>query len=290
MMRENRIEGIEVVDTKSEAPRFFAGYKGQFVTATAIVLSSFKNHMLFTTLLFGLPGTGKSVFPFYVAKMLRESAKPIRLIRISCPILLGQRREVADIAKGFESFLHQDIGKPTILFFDEIDAVSSFRTSVASSSVHVITRLLDHTRRLVDKREALVTVFLSASYPNQIDEAILGRVNYVIYFPPAGIEEIDAILAHYGVPEPERVAEALTIKLGGWPLSGRGLVSACESIERLRLNYGQNAWDNADLIMANAVLLQKADSVKKYEAENKNFIESNERTRSFWLQQPGSTV
>lgn len=288
-MPENkkRVDGIEVYDFDrlTHEPIFFTGYKQQISTARTMVSHSLRQQMAFTTMIFGPPGTGKTIFPAYVAQLFARAPDTanIKFVRVVVPRLAIRRTEIPEIEDILTSeILTVEENGAFIASWDEVEALQARRSHHLLSLIYAVADSIDTTYELAKERKIGANTFISTNSPDQIDEAILSRVNYTIYFPPPDLEKIKEILAHFGVPEPERVAEALTIRLEGRPISGRGLVSACESIQRLEIKYGRDIWDNADLLMANAVLVQKAGSIKEYEIRNEYFIEKSERTKEFW--------
>lgn len=283
-------KGIEVIDQDglSVKPVFLAGYKNQIATATAIALHCLKQHLVSTTLVFGPPGTGKTLLPGYIAQKATEYFANIKFIRVLVPVLVTERKEIPEILTIILSEISdQEKTEALVLSVEELEAFTRHRGWSAFTR-SLVSSIIDNSQKSALEKEMGLTIFLSAHFPSHVDEAIMGRVNYTIYFPPPSRVEIKEILTHFNIPEPDRVAEALTIKLEGEPISGRGLVNACENIERLKMEYSENIWDNADLLMANAVLVQRADSIKEYEAKNEYYIKKSQQTADLARRAPFS--
>ncbi len=140
-------------------------------------------------LLYGPPGTGKTM----LAKAVANEAEA-NFISIKGPELLN--KFVGESERGIrEIFRKARMAAPTVIFFDEIDAIASRRGMNGENSVteRVVSQILTE----IDGLEVLnnVIVIASTNRPDIIDPALLrpGRFDRLIYVKPPsylGIRDI----------------------------------------------------------------------------------------------------
>ncbi len=141
-------------------------------------------------LLYGPPGTGKTLLAQAIA-----SETNMNFIVVKGPELLS--KWVGESEKGIRRvFRRARDASPSIIFFDEIEALVPIRGSDVGSGVtnRVISQFLtefDGITRLED-----VIVIGATNRPDMIDQALLrpGRMDLMIYVPPPNKEERLSIL------------------------------------------------------------------------------------------------
>jgi transitional endoplasmic reticulum ATPase len=131
-------------------------------------------------LLFGPPGTGKTL----VAKAVANESE-CNFISVKGPELLS--KWVGESEKGVrEIFRKARQASPSIIFFDEIDALVPKRGSYSGSS-HVTESVVSQILTEIDGMEELknVTILAATNRPDMLDEALLrpGRLERHIYVP-----------------------------------------------------------------------------------------------------------
>jgi transitional endoplasmic reticulum ATPase len=132
-------------------------------------------------LLFGPPGTGKTLLAKAVAN---ESDS--NFISVKGPELLS--KWVGESEKGVrEIFRRARQAAPSIIFFDEVDALVPVRGSYQGSS-HVTESVVSQILTELDGLEELknVVVLAATNRPDMIDTALLrpGRLDRHVYVPP----------------------------------------------------------------------------------------------------------
>lgn len=132
-------------------------------------------------LLFGPPGTGKTLLAKAVANESESN-----FISIKGPELLS--KWVGESEKGVrEVFRKARQAAPSIIFFDEIDALIPKRGTYIGSS-HVTESVVSQILTELDGLEELnnVMVLGATNRPDMLDEALLrpGRLDRIIYVPP----------------------------------------------------------------------------------------------------------
>jgi transitional endoplasmic reticulum ATPase len=152
-------------------------------------------------LLFGPPGTGKTLLAKAVA-----TESEANFISIKGPELLS--KWVGESEKGVrETFRRAKQVSPTIILFDEIDAIAPTRG--ASFDSHVTERVVSQLLTELDGLEELrdVVVIGATNRPDMVDMALLrpGRLDRLVYIPP---------------PNASSRAQIFAIHLRGKPLAG----------------------------------------------------------------------
>jgi transitional endoplasmic reticulum ATPase len=131
-------------------------------------------------LLFGPPGTGKTL----LAKAVANESE-CNFIAVKGPELLS--KWVGESEKGVrEIFRKARQASPSIIFFDEVDALVPKRGSYSGSS-HVTESVVSQILTELDGMEELrnVTVLAATNRPDMLDDALLrpGRLERHIYVP-----------------------------------------------------------------------------------------------------------
>jgi len=142
-------------------------------------------------LLFGPPGTGKTLLAKAVA-----SESEANFISIKGPELLS--KWVGESEKGVrETFRRAKQVSPTIILFDELDAVAPTRG--ASFDSHVTERVVSQLLTELDGLEELkdVVVVGATNRPDMVDVALLrpGRLDRLVYIPPPNVSSRAQIFA-----------------------------------------------------------------------------------------------
>jgi len=165
-------------------------------------------------LLFGPPGTGKTLIAKAVAN---ESGA--NFIAIRGPQLLSKwvgesERAVREIFKKARQVA------PSIIFFDELDALAPTRGSEVGS--HVMESVLNQILTEIDGLEELkdVVVLGATNQPMLVDPALLraGRFDRLVYIGEPGLEDRVRILAIHlrGMPVEGSVMEMLIDAIEGY--------------------------------------------------------------------------
>ncbi|XP_057683689.1 peroxisome biogenesis factor 1 isoform X1 [Corythoichthys intestinalis] len=140
-------------------------------------------------LLYGAPGTGKTLLARAVAK---DSG--MNFISIKGPELLSKYIGASEKAVR-DVFQRAQAAKPCVVFFDEFDSLAPRR---GHDSTGVTDRVVNQLLTQLDGAEGLEGVYVLAATnrPDLIDPALLrpGRLDKSLYCPPPGKEDRLAIL------------------------------------------------------------------------------------------------
>lgn len=183
-------------------------------------------------LLYGPPGCSKTL----MAKALATESS-LNFIAVKGPEIFS--KWVGDSERSIrEVFRKARAAAPSIIFFDEIDAIAGKRAS-GGEGVSVQDRVLSMLLNEMDGIEALqnVTVVAATNRPDSIDPALLrpGRFDRLVYVAPPDLEGRRAILRLQRVPfAPEISLDALALETDGY--SGAELVSLCQEAAIAALN------------------------------------------------------
>ena len=145
-------------------------------------------------LLFGPPGTGKTL----LAKAVANESE-CNFISVKGPELLS--KWVGESEKGVrEIFRKARQAAPSIIFFDEVDALVPRRGMYMGSS-HVTESVVSQVLTELDGLEELknVVVLAATNRPDMIDPALMrpGRLDRLIYVPPPDTESRKKIFDVY---------------------------------------------------------------------------------------------
>jgi len=159
-------------------------------------------------LLFGPPGTGKTL----LAKAVANESE-CNFISVKGPELMS--KGVGESEKGVrEIFRKARLASPSIIFFDEIDAVVPKRGSYEGSS-HVTESVVSQFLTELDGLEELKNVIVigATNRPDMIDPALMrpGRLEQHIFVPPPDAEGRKQILEVYLREVQELLAEDINI-------------------------------------------------------------------------------
>jgi len=142
-------------------------------------------------LLYGPPGTGKTL----LAKAVANESEA-NFISIKGPEVLS--KWVGESERAIrEVFRKAKQAAPSIIFFDEIDAIAPVRGSGVGDS-HVTERVISQLLTEMDGLEELrgVVVIAATNRPDIVDPALLrpGRFDKLLYIPPPDLEARREIL------------------------------------------------------------------------------------------------
>ncbi|KAJ5659094.1 ATPase [Penicillium longicatenatum] len=129
-----------------------------------------------------------------------------------------------------EIFRKARAARPSIIFFDEIDAIAARRSSSSSGGVNVLTTLLNEMDGIEELRNVLVVA--ATNKPDVLDPALMrpGRLDNILYIGPPDFEarkEILRIWASKSVIHPDVDLDELAAHTEGY--SGAEIVSICET-------------------------------------------------------------
>jgi len=143
-------------------------------------------------LLFGPPGTGKTMLMSALAKELRMNFYYVKTADILGQYLGESEKHIAELFKVARK------NAPVVLFFDEIDSIGKKRDMGGGADAdQAVSRALSTMLTEMDgmKEKEQIIVVAATNVPNQLDPALLrpGRFDKIIYMPPPDAEGREAI-------------------------------------------------------------------------------------------------
>lgn len=173
-------------------------------------------------LLYGPPGCSKTLTVKALATEAGLNFLAVKGAEILSMYVGESERSVREIFRKARS------ARPSIIFFDEVDAIASKRSG--SGGVNVLTTLLNEMDGIEELKNVLVVA--ATNKPDILDPALLrpGRLDSIFYIGPPDVEarkEIISIWAWNSVVHPEVNLEELAAITEGY--SGAEMVSLCET-------------------------------------------------------------
>ncbi|ATZ61741.2 MAG: CDC48 family AAA ATPase [Methanosarcinales archaeon Met12] len=220
-------------------------------------------------LLHGPPGTGKTL----LAKAIANKSES-NFISIKGPELLS--KYVGESEKAVrETFRKAKQAAPTIIFFDEIDAITPIRGGSFGDS-HVTERVVSQILTELDGLEELkdVIVIAATNRPDMIDPALLrpGRIDKLIYVPP---------------PNEDARKDIFAVHLKGKPIDGNvNLNSLAEATEGYvgadieAICRGASMLALKEIIQSNMGQKAVKDGVKRIKIKKEHFDEAMKQIKA----------
>ncbi|PYI24230.1 AAA-domain-containing protein [Aspergillus japonicus CBS 114.51] len=195
-------------------------------------------------LLYGPPGCSKTLTVKALATEAGLNFLAVKGAEILSMYVGESERALREIFRKARS------ARPSIVFFDEIDAIASKRGSSSQGGVNVLTTLLNEMDGIEELRNVLVVA--ATNKPEVIDPALMrpGRLDNILYIGPPDFEarkEILSIWFSKSVVHPEVEIEALAGKMEGY--SGAEIVSICETAGDAALDEEEETGQEQDIRM-----------------------------------------
>ena len=224
-------------------------------------------------LLFGPPGCSKTL----TAKCLATESG-LNFIAVKGPELLS--KWVGESEKAVHSlFMKARQAAPSIVFFDEIDAIGAKRGSESEGS-SVTSRVLSQLLTELDGVESLSNVLFVAATnrPDMLDKALLrpGRIDRMVYVGPPDCQSRKQILSIHlrGVPLAEDVDLEIVAKMcEGY--SGAEVASVCTNASLNAIRENKEATHVCQRHLFDSVLSTKSRITNSMIEFYKSFMESH---------------
>jgi len=180
-------------------------------------------------LLYGPPGTGKTMLAAAAANTLQVTFFDVRIDQVLA-------KYVGDAPKMIEALFQVALERsPSLLFFDEIDAIAEDRESTTTVSTGLRNKLLVALSGLQETDE-LIMPFATTNRPWALDPALLDRFEELVYVP---LPDFDAREGVFEINLNNRgyASEVSLEELAGMTegYSGRGIANLCNRAIRLML-------------------------------------------------------
>lgn len=262
------------------------GYDLQKKAAQAIALAAIETEACFI-LFFGIPGTGKSEFPYYVAHSLDEGfGVKYSMMYAQCDELLGEitsgQAKPADVIEELESKIKLAYeNKPTMLVFDEID---SFSTPISGSEAHAAT-LTRWMRKCAKEAPDKTLIIGTTNWPLVVDFSVWRRILVSLFFditPPEVICEI--ISKNLGIQNSSEVGNNVckALEKGGFVPMASDLIKACKQFKKNCQEPGKTAVGDLCRDLKALTAGSPKVFVEKYWRDHEDFINRAQDQMLYW--------
>ena len=265
------------------------GYARQKKLAKRIIELPTKQPGLFThfkvakstgIILYGPPGTGKTLFAKAISGEFGIPMKDIFISDILDKLVGGSEKNMRDAFKDAKSV------QPSILFFDELDALGSSRESANEFTnndiKNTINEFLKQTSELHDNKEHQVFVIGATNLPWLIDSAIKrsGRLEHTIYMGPPGLLERRKLFAYYLPAKKEGTRVSLLhLAMATIRYSQADIEKVCAGAKRRAIEQGRSYIRTRDILN---VLKDKSEGVSSLDewvlTAQKTYLKSEKTT------------
>ncbi|RAH52874.1 AAA-domain-containing protein [Aspergillus piperis CBS 112811] len=193
-------------------------------------------------LLYGPPGCSKTLTVKALATEAGLNFLAVKGAEILSMYVGESERALREIFRKARS------ARPSIIFFDEIDAIASKRGTSSQGGVNVLTTLLNEMDGIEELKSVLVIA--ATNKPEVIDPALMrpGRLDNILYIGPPDYEarkEILDIWFRKSVINPEVEVDVLAMKTDGY--SGAEIVSICETAGDAALDAEEETGEAQDI-------------------------------------------
>ena len=175
-------------------------------------------------LLYGPPGCSKTLTVKALATEAGLNFMAVKGAEILSMYVGESERALREVFRKARS------ARPSIIFFDEIDAIASKRGSSPQSGVNVLTTLLNEMDGIEELKSVLVVA--ATNKPEVLDPALMrpGRLDNILYIGPPDFEARKEILSIWfckSIVHSEVKVEELAMMTEGY--TGAEIVSICET-------------------------------------------------------------
>lgn len=193
-------------------------------------------------LLYGPPGCSKTLTVKALATEAGLNFMAVKGAEILSMYVGESERSLREIFRKARS------ARPSIIFFDEIDAIASKRSSTSQGGVNVLTTLLNEMDGIEELRNVLVIA--ATNKPEVIDPALMrpGRLDNILYIGLPDIEarrEILNIWASKSVINSEVELGELASKTEGY--SGAEIINICETAGDAALDEEEDSGEEQEV-------------------------------------------
>jgi len=277
---------------------FYAGYKAQLKAGLGLACQLFIDKEKgeesdYKILNFGLPGTGKTLYPMGLVNLLNEdegmrgffekvkrrnpaTKTDFYLFRVKCLSIATSSQDPSFLRTALTKLENHIRRKtPALVVLDELDAF-------ALESKVRLPVLTHWTMKFLDKNYSGVGVLGIVNKPAGLDLAVSQRFHQKLYFELPDEETVAKILEHFDIPFHKDVAR----KLCKNPVEGKALECGCKYLIKFK---AKGKRENLKTLSADDIVDYMEDfvnstwkDVENYENENDFFITKSKKTLTFW--------
>lgn len=191
-------------------------------------------------LMFGEPGTGKSLLASHIAARL---GRPLYVARLDA-VISSRLGETAKNVRGIFDFIPV---QNAVLFLDEMDAIAKLRDD--RQELGELKRVVNAVIQGLDTLTNDVIVIGATNHPHLLDPAIFRRFPYKLELrPPSTATRAEMWKAFLRLDSPEGMADAQTLAIVSEGLTGADIQNISLSARR------RSVLDRADISLPNLLV------------------------------------
>jgi hypothetical protein len=209
-----------------------------------------------TCMLFGKPGTGKTLLGYFIGDRL---GMPIVLARLDGLISSFLGTTARNIGALFDYANRYQC----ILLLDEFDALAKLRDD--PQEVGEIKRVVNTLLQNVDKRKAHGFTMAITNHESLLDPAVWRRFEVRIHVPLPESNERERILEQYLRPLPTGAAEIRFLAWVTRGMTGSDLENLARSLKRFTAIHGKGDFSLIEALRAYAVMTATAERTQIFE-------------------------
>jgi SpoVK/Ycf46/Vps4 family AAA+-type ATPase len=260
------------------------GYDLQRNANMAIGLASLDVTPCFV-LAFGIPGTGKSVFPFDLARRMDDVFKiGVSMMHVSCDKVLSSGAPIQTIMNALQrSLTHAHRNLPAFVVFDEIDSLSA-PIGEADEYAAALTRWLRNYGDSLYKETFTIGI---TNYPFKMDFSVWRRIRSISFFDLTPNEVHAGIIKHHfgrSIISCRKVCDVIHTELEKTdfvPL-GADVEKACIQLEELHTSVRQLSDKRLGKDLANLITGSPRHFIEAYRQKYQDHIVRAKSQMSWW--------
>jgi hypothetical protein len=215
--------------TSEDIPKpLFFNYEPQMRAGVALCYEVGKRGSSRNVLVFGLPGAGKSTFPFALTnRTKKELHMDFSLGLIDCGYILARGRRAVDVGQISRVIDLVYKYRPSVLVLDEIDAIASALVAPG------LAEFFYFFRRLFENLHPGLLLIGIAQNPRHVNESIVRSFHSLIYFGPVNSKMLEEMIRlSLGREDYAEIASRVwqAFKDRGFIPEGSSIIKACDDI------------------------------------------------------------
>lgn len=261
----------------------FFNYETQIRAGVALCHTVARTGHDMSILLAGLPGTGKSSFPYALANRVRnELGIEFSLGHVKCDAIATQNNVSEKLDRIIRVVNLAEENQPSLLVFDDIDRITGIDATLT-------VKFYIWFRDFIAQRHAGVLMIGIANAPQEVDSSLFRRFQGVIHFQPTNIEIVEGMIRHLlDRKDSDEIAVEFWRSFERLRLQPQGaqVLRACDYVQSSMMEDTIKEISVNEIVRSLVALsgpVMTKEEVEKYERLNSSIIKlSTEFTIPYW--------